>query len=983
MFHTTARATVRGAMEPADSSTPKPSDATPTFTRDAETHGKSDAPDVPAATPDAPANALVVADVPRAKTGESSGDAIDVTCNLSVTTEDTGKAVAVPMPHSSAPCCPALTTAVHILIIAALALLATFHGWRASTVFAPSDATQLAPPFKPSAQTYIARNEQLLDQTVQFVPWMAYAVDRMRHGQVPLWNPHAGLGQPFLANGQSAIFYPTNSLHVMLPETWSWTLSAFLRLFVAGLGAYLLARLYGLRGWPRLLPAVAFMLCGFNVVWLNHPQMNVMPWLPWAVLITELMLARVTLWRTIAAAAVFGVQFLGGHPATSVHLLVTCGLVAIARVAWPRVSRLPVRRWIGGVAALGGAMVLGFALAAAQWLPLIEYAEHSGAKVVRQAKLESERMIATNPAYLIGLVFPYANGYAPDGVTPFEMRNATKLPNTNELAGGFVGTAPLVLAILAIVSLVRRRGVTARDPSAVVWAVVGLVAVLIAIKFPLADHVVRKVPALNVAQNARLFGVVALALAILAGFGLAGLIERLHAGVDMRRLGKRLIQCAAGVAILAAVSAVGVWLLKGTIVTKGIAKAEGAYYAGEQERENSIDHVRGLVHRIHTELQLTTFRLLIPATLLAMTGLILLRLRDHRGDAEGAEGAQSTGRARFVPVALVGLGVLDLLAFAVPFNPGSPASTYPGAGAVPGAIARLRELPEARVAGTFRTMMPELATAYGVNDLRSYDALAPLRYFEFWSHPGLGKLGPEMQGYLSRLTTYDRPAWSLFNFGYLMTPPSQAAPDPAKWKPVYTGDDANLYQATAMRPRAWVAARAEVLEDAQDVFDRLADEEKWKGLAPYDQLVLLDGNVPADVLASTNTTAGSRVSVEFVGPRRATEEERPEIVRVRVTGANGGWLVLADAYHPGWTATVVNDSNIGKDVPIYPAYGTLRAVPLPSAGRGGGAVTVEFTYRPWSWRIGAYTSVTAVVVLLLLIAFAVFPRRRPVAWVRP
>ncbi|HYE20369.1 MAG TPA: hypothetical protein VEA69_18120 [Tepidisphaeraceae bacterium] len=971
--------------------------------------GKSDAPDAPAPALAPPTNTAAPDDLARAKTGESSGDTIASACIPSPVPSDARTAVAVPTSPAKAPCCPRLTTAAHILTLALLALLATLHGWRANTVFAPSDATQLAPPFKPPNQTYIARNEQLLDQTVQFVPWMAYAVDRLRHGQVPLWNPHAGLGQPFLANGQSALFYPTTLLHLSLPETWSWTLSAFLRLFTAGLGAYCLARLYGLHGWPRLLPAVAFMLCGFNVVWLNHPQMNVMPWLPWAVLLTELLLARVTLPRVIAAPAIFAVQFLGGHPATSVHLLVTCGLVTIARLAWPRPSgadilvgpdptvgapqrlivtrRPPLKNWLLGAAALAASLLLGFALAAAQWLPLIEYAEHSGAKTVRQAKLDAERLIATNPAYLIGPFFPYANGYAPDGVTPFEMRNATKLPNTNELAGGFVGTVPLVLAILAIAALVRRRTGARRDPSALLWAVVGLAAVLVAIKFPLVDHLVRKIPALNVSQNARLFGVVALALALLAGFGLATLIDRLRAGVDVAHLGKRLLQCAAAAALLAMVAAIAVWLLKGTIVTRGIAKAEGAYYAGDQLRENTIDHVHSLVYRIHTELQLTTFRLLIPTTLLAMAGLILLRAH-RRAEPPPANDDVSPhppiasspplllSRAHFVPLALTLLTALDLLTFAIPFNPGSPAHTYPGAGAPPGAIARLKELPEARVAGTFRTMMPELATAYTLNDLRSYDALAPRRYFDFWSHPGLGNLAPEMQGYLSRLTTYDRPAWSLFNFAYLMTPPGQPAPDPAKWKPVYTGEDANLYQAATLRPRAWVAARAEVLPDAQDVFDRLADDEKWKGLAPYNQLVLLDGQVPADVLNATNTTPNPRVTVEFVGPRRPTDDDRPETVRVRVTGATGGWLVLADAFHPGWSATVVNDSNTGKDVPIYPAYGTLRAVPLPTTTARGGALTVEFTYRPWSWRIGAYTSTSAAVVLLLLITIAVFPRRR-------
>src|SRR5256885_6435409 len=76
---------------------------------------------------------------------------------------------------------------------------------------------------------------------------------------------------------------------------------------------------------------MVFMLCGFNVVWLNHPQTNVSAMLPWAVLVTELLVERVTLMRLLGGALVFALQFLGGHPGTCIHLLVTCGLVWLIR----------------------------------------------------------------------------------------------------------------------------------------------------------------------------------------------------------------------------------------------------------------------------------------------------------------------------------------------------------------------------------------------------------------------------------------------------------------------------------------------------------------------------------------------------------------------------------------------------------------------------------------------------------------------------
>src|SRR4051812_44075308 len=200
------------------------------------------------------------------------------------------------------------THILNILLLALVACTAVLHGWKKDHLLAPTDALQLVAPWDAGHPDYIAANEQLLDQTIQFVPWKHYTIQRFRAGQIPLWNPNAGLGQPFLANGQSAIFYPTILFHWLLPDTWSWTISAALRLFAAGLGLYVLAGRYHLRGVPRLLAAVAFMLCGFNVVWLNHPQMNVMPLLPWAILITELLIERVTLKRILAATLIFALQ---------------------------------------------------------------------------------------------------------------------------------------------------------------------------------------------------------------------------------------------------------------------------------------------------------------------------------------------------------------------------------------------------------------------------------------------------------------------------------------------------------------------------------------------------------------------------------------------------------------------------------------------------------------------------------------------------
>src|SRR5688572_29766045 len=105
----------------------------------------------------------------------------------------------------------------HVATLALLACLAVFHGFRPDHTLAPTDALKLVAPWRLPDDDYVARNEQLLDQTVQFVPWTIHAKERLAAGQIPLWNPHSQLGAPFLGNGQSALFYPTTLLHLYLP----------------------------------------------------------------------------------------------------------------------------------------------------------------------------------------------------------------------------------------------------------------------------------------------------------------------------------------------------------------------------------------------------------------------------------------------------------------------------------------------------------------------------------------------------------------------------------------------------------------------------------------------------------------------------------------------------------------------------------------------------------------------------------------------
>ena len=53
------------------------------------------------------------------------------------------------------------------------------------------------------------------DQGDFFYPLKLYTADRLRAGEIPLWNPLSGAGEPWLANGQAGVFYPPNFLFLI------------------------------------------------------------------------------------------------------------------------------------------------------------------------------------------------------------------------------------------------------------------------------------------------------------------------------------------------------------------------------------------------------------------------------------------------------------------------------------------------------------------------------------------------------------------------------------------------------------------------------------------------------------------------------------------------------------------------------------------------------------------------------------------------
>ena len=384
------------------------------------------------------------------------------------------------------------------------------------------DALALFEPWASEVpEDFEAGNELLLDQSLQVHPYLHFFQERLAAGELPLWNPHNYAGHPVAAVPTGGLFWPLHWVYFAFPSWHYYGWSAWLRITLTGLFMLLFLREIGTARLPATLGAVAFALCGFSVVWLNHPHTQVSMFLPLVFYFVERTAARPSL-RTVGfLAPIIALIFLGGHLQTAAHVLIGFGLYTLFRWLVPlRHSRLDLR----GLLHLAAAGLIGLCIAMPLLLPFFEYM-----RVSHLAVITSQRDLVGSVEPLSALRFlfaPDASGRPQSGdySGPFGHHL-----NYQELVGGFVGRLVLLLSLVALF-LGRREKRT--------WffAGLGLFALLVACQvFPFYEAM-RSVPLVKSSKLFRFFLLVAFSLSTLGAIGLDRLLSQLASRATAAKL---------------------------------------------------------------------------------------------------------------------------------------------------------------------------------------------------------------------------------------------------------------------------------------------------------------------------------------------------------------------------------------------------------------------------------------------------------------
>lgn len=444
---------------------------------------------------------------------------------------------------------------VPLVVIAAISVGFLWRSTLGGKVLLPADLLLVMEPWKHyryQFPEFHRVSNPMLDPVQAFYPWRKYAGESLRSGTVPLWNPYELCGTPFVANDQSAVFYPETWLHALMPTERALVWGAVLCLFAAGALMYAYLRILALRRSAALLGSIAFMFGGFIVGWLCFPGVRaVVPWLPGMLAAFELSLRRRSVPWAAACALCVALQFLGGNLHISLLVLLLFTAYVVFRCAEVYLHGERSRALFGAGSALG-ALSVGAGLAAVQILPVLELARMSSRVGGQPYAVHLEHRMPLG--YLLLALMPDLFG------NPADYNHWGAVLGAGYLAYSETAWYAGVATVIAVpAALLGRFRALSRF-----WLVMLLVGLGLALGTPLYALFYYLLPGTKALPSiTRAVLLANFSLAVMGALGLDALLEWAHE--DRRLVQKYAVVAGGAVGLVGLVGGLRVWMMAGAL----------------------------------------------------------------------------------------------------------------------------------------------------------------------------------------------------------------------------------------------------------------------------------------------------------------------------------------------------------------------------------------------------------------------------------
>ncbi len=705
-----------------------------------------------------------------------------------------------------------------------------------------------------------------IDAATFFYPMYSFLGERLRSGDIPMWNPHQFSGAPFAADPQSGWMYlPAMLLFTLLPLATAAKAYLLFNLLLAGLGLYGLARVLRMNVAGALVAAIAYEFNGFmqerNACCAVFTGVGA--WLPLLILSAELAIRSQqwlmrAAWWGLTGFSLSQILALWLGQGSYYSLLALGGYMAYRTLVVPPGHLRSLRGRFGALLLHGSAvLIFGFTLAAAELLPRVEYQQ------------------------LSNLAGGYENALLQQGVGGVSPLNWLRLLLTP--GAWYVGNVTVILALLAPVVARGQYGTP-------YWSLLSLGVMILSngnstVLHKILYAVLPGFSTLHTHHPERITQLLYLGAALLAGSTVACLFDRMR-----QRTIVILVACLPVLILLVGYSNRDQGMLPETMILLSVlgAGSVGAYaLMGDKQR------------------------VLSASILFLLFSDVMMGSR-----VEIARGLSSDG---YEPLVFEPLVKVNLEEYYQPHGAGnfllSHATGHEARyfGYDPrihvGDIIYRYQFKDPRAA---QLVVNNRATMLGLDDVQGYNPMHLARYDEFLV--ALNGSAQEYRGAHVLPGGLNSPLLDLLNTRYVVVPataPHERAD--LQWlhksyPAVYEDDQVRVLERPQALPRAWLVHEAQQVKRGE-ALPLLAG----KAVDPR-HVALLEEPEPA--LARPADPGSNRVDLVTYDP---------DNIRLTTMSSAPSLLVLSDAYYPAWKAYVD-----GKPAPIYVANHVLRAVAVPA-----------------------------------------------------
>lgn len=183
-------------------------------------------------------------------------------------------------------------------------------------------------------------------------PWRIQALEIVKSGHFPLWDNSILLGVPLFANFQAALLNPINIIFAVLPAKLAWSWQVVLQLPLLFLATFAYLRNLRLSLSASVLGALSFALSGQVLVWLEYNSLvYTLIYFPLALMIVDKIVARPRLILDFLLGLILALQMFSGYPLNTLYTL--CFLILYFLFRERRISRKFIFLVVSILTALG------------------------------------------------------------------------------------------------------------------------------------------------------------------------------------------------------------------------------------------------------------------------------------------------------------------------------------------------------------------------------------------------------------------------------------------------------------------------------------------------------------------------------------------------------------------------------------------------------------------------------------------------------